>query len=111
MVTLTAAQLESIEALERLDVPIADVATINQLRQALLENFGIIDINQLFLTTPSLEKMLKVSKFVQTQLVPLGVAPIRVEYPSGKVITRFSIKGSLGLYGQEAVNEYLASIL
>jgi hypothetical protein len=110
LVTITAALLESIEALERLDIPITDVKTISDLRQALLEEFGIPDVSEINLTTKSLQSMLKTSQFVQRELIPLGVTPFRVEYPSGKAITRFGITGMSGSWGAEAVNEYLASL-
>ena len=104
---ISAAILDSLEALERLDIPIEDVTTINELRQMLLDEFGITAVSDLNLTRESLQKMMKTAAFVKKELIPLGVKPVRVEYPSGKIITRFSIAGFRGLYGVEAVNEYL----
>lgn len=90
------AEDKCIDWLERLDVPEADMQTIDTLRDYLTHTFPDY-------TDAQIEALVGASD-IGTTLEEHGITPVSIRYPWGTEL-RYGIQGAAGLWGYEAVQQ------
>jgi len=85
-----------LEWLERMEIPVAETATIRRFQDWLA--------GQITLTDPRLTALWSTVELYYEKLVPAGVTPRLIEFPWGEGL-RFAIKGYRGWFGAKRMKE------
>ena len=97
-------QEEIMDALSRLDLDVEDTTDVDSLRQALRNELG-------YEPTPAQMEWFGEGQFdITPRLEDFSISPTTFQR-YGYTETRYVITGSQGLFGWEAVQEYIASLL